>query len=138
MKTLGINLAWFWMFAFVSVGILGFIPNPVVGVDSFFITNTAHNLVHVLTGAGFTIFALMGNTSSILFLLGFGATYILVGLIGFFVTTGTSQGMLLGFIQINTFDNFLHLTLGIGILLSGIIANRAAKNYSQILSTQGI
>jgi hypothetical protein len=35
---------------FVLVGILGFIPNPLVSPDGLFVVNTAHNLVHLISG----------------------------------------------------------------------------------------
>jgi|SaaInlStandDraft_2_1057019.scaffolds.fasta_scaffold95272_3 hypothetical protein len=127
MNTLGIKLAWFWMAAFIFSGVVGFIPNPIVGTDAFFVTNAAHNLVHIVTAVGFIIVASMGNTASIKFMLGFGVVYVLVGVIGFFVTMGSGEGMLLGFIHINSLDNFLHLSLGAGIFISGIIANKATS-----------
>jgi len=131
MNTLGIKLAWFWMAAFILSGIIGFIPNPIVGADSFFITNTAHNLVHIVTAVGFLLVGLMGNTASIKFMLGFGAVYVFVGITGFLVTFGSGEGMLLGFIHINTLDNFLHLVLGAGILFSGIMAHKAETLISR-------
>jgi hypothetical protein len=36
---------------FVVAGILGFIPNPIVGRDALFHTNAVHNLVHLIIGA---------------------------------------------------------------------------------------
>lgn len=125
MNTLGTKFAWFWMAAFILSGILGFIPNPIVGQDSFFVTNAAHNMVHVITALAFAVVGTLGNKASTKFMLVFGVVYILVGLIGFFVTMGSGEGMLLGFIHINTLDNLLHLALGTGILISGIMAIKA-------------
>ena len=38
---------------FVLVGVLGFIPNPLVSSEGIFEVNAMHNLVHLLTGAAF-------------------------------------------------------------------------------------
>jgi hypothetical protein len=122
MKTLGIKLAWIFSATFLLATVIGFIPNPLVGSNGIFITNTPHNLVHLITAIGFAIVAGMGNIPSVKFMLGFGVVYLLVGMIGFLVTGTGSEGMLLGFIHINALDNFLHLGLGAAILISGLIA----------------
>lgn len=132
MNTLGIKLSWACTAAFAFAGILGFIPNPIVGPDAVFVTNTAHNLVHFITSLGFSAVALMGNTPSIRFMLVFGIVYLLVGLMGFIVTMENSQGMLLGLIHINSLDNFLHLGLGAVILISGYVAKTTFEMQSRI------
>ncbi len=126
MNTLGIKLAWMLSATFLLATIIGFIPNPLVGSGALFEANTAHNLVHLATAIGFAIVATMGNPASIHFMLGFGVVYLLVGVAGFFVTGFSSEGMLLGFIHINALDNFLHLGLGVVILISGLVAKSAA------------
>ena len=50
---IAVKLSWAWAVGFVLPGILGFIPNPVLGPDSLFVTNTAHNLVHLITAVAF-------------------------------------------------------------------------------------
>ena len=42
-------------YVFVLVGIVGFIPNPIVSSDGIFETNAIHNLVHLLTGTAFLV-----------------------------------------------------------------------------------
>ncbi len=125
MEKLAVKLAWIFSAAFLSATILGFIPNPIVGKNALFVTNTAHNLVHLLTAIGFLTVALLGNTASINFMKGFGVVYLIVGLMGIFVTGASSEGMLLGVIHINALDNFLHLGLGAIIFGSGVIASNA-------------
>lgn len=127
MNTLGTKLAFILSGTFFLATIIGFIPNPLVGSDSIFLTNTAHNLVHLVTAIAFFIVAKMGNVASIRFMQIFGPVYLLVGLIGFTVTGATSTGMLLGFIHINALDNYLHLGLGSAILFAGTIANGSLK-----------
>lgn len=123
MNTFATKLAWFFSFAFLFAAIIGFLPNPVVGANGIFITNTAHNLVHLATAIGFAVVAIMGNTASQVFMKSFGAVYLLVGAVGFSVTGLNSEGMLLGFIHINTLDNFLHLALGVTVLVSGFLVD---------------
>ena len=36
---------------FVAVGLLGFIPNPLIYDGGYFHVNAAHNFVHLITGA---------------------------------------------------------------------------------------
>jgi hypothetical protein len=101
---------------FILVGILGFVPNPLVSPTGIFVTNTAHNLVHIVSG----IVILAGAYSAFgaaLTLKVFGVVYALVAVIGFF-TTGN---MLLGFIQVNHADHWLHVVLAIVILAAGFM-----------------
>jgi hypothetical protein len=132
MDKLGTKLAWIFSAIFLLATIIGFVPNPLVGNDGIFLTNAPHNLVHLATAIGFLIVALMGNTASINFMLGFGVVYLLVGAVGFLVTGFGSEGMLLGIIHINALDNFLHLGLGITILIGGIYAKSPLGMCSQM------
>ncbi len=104
--------------AFAVAGLAGFAPNPIVGADGVFVTNTAHNFVHLVTGALFGLFALRGDAAALTFTRAFGPAYLLVGVIGLGVLAGSSEGMLLGFIHINQFDNYLHL--GLGTIISAV------------------
>ncbi len=122
MNTLGIKSAWMFSAAFFAATLFGFVPNPLLGGDGVFIANTAHNGVHLITAAGFRAAARKGNLASINFLLGLGIVYLTIGIAGFFETGFSSEGMLLGFIHINDMGNYLHLGLGMGILLVGYAA----------------
>jgi hypothetical protein len=121
-----VKLAWILATAFAGAGILGFVPNPLVGPDALFMTNMAHNLVHLFTAVGFTVVALMGHQASTRFMLAFGPVYALVGLIGFIALGSASEGYLLGVVHINFLDNVLHIGLGIIIGAAGLYALRAA------------
>ena len=122
MNNFAVNSAWAFAAAFYGATVIGFVPNPLIGHDALFVTNTAHNLVHLLTAIGFTLVARMGSQASTLFMLAFGVVYSLVGFIGFVALGGASQGYLLGIIHINYLDNFLHLGLGAAIAAIGIVA----------------
>jgi hypothetical protein len=117
-----VKLAWMLAAAFAGAGIFGFVPNPLVGPDALFMTNTAHNLVHLFTAVGFAVVALMGHKASTRFMLAFGPVYALVGLIGLVALGSASEGYLLGVVHINFLDNFLHVGLGIIIGAAGLYA----------------
>ncbi len=118
------NTSLFWAIAFVAAGIIGFVPNPVVGSGALFETNFAHNMVHIVTAIAFFVFMLKEEASQILFMKVFGITYLGVGVLGFIWLGGAAEAMLLGFIRINFLDNFLHIALGGGILASGMLLSK--------------
>jgi len=119
MKLTATSVAWVFAASFYAAAAIGFIPNPLLGPDGLFVANTAHNLVHLLTGVGFTIVALGGSKPSVVFMQAFGVIYLLTGVIGFLVTGQGGDGHLLGLVHLNTLDNFLHLGLGAVIGVAG-------------------
>src|SRR5262245_32620459 len=119
MKLTPISVAWLFAAAFYAAGVIGFIPNPLLGPCGLFKANTAHNMVHLLTGVGFTVVALAGSKASIVFMQAFGVIYLLTGVIGFLATGHGGEGYLLGLVHLNTLDNFLHLGLGVVIGVAG-------------------
>ena len=110
--------------AFALVGVLGFVPNPVVGPGSLFVTNAAHNAVHLVTALAFVGVALAGASASITFMKVFGVVYLLTGVVGFVALGGAPEGHLLGVVHLNQMDNFLHLGLGALIFGLGLLAQR--------------
>jgi hypothetical protein len=119
MKLTAISVAWVFAAAFYAAAAIGFIPNPLLGPKGLFVTNTAHNIVHLLTGVGFTVVALAGSRASVVFMQAFGVIYLLTGVIGFLATGLGGESHLLGLVHINTLDNFLHLGLGAVIGAAG-------------------
>src|SRR5262245_49465633 len=83
MKLTPISVAWVFAASFYAAAAIGFVPNPLFGDHGLFVSNTAHNLVHLLTGVGFTIVALTGSKASVVFMQAFGLIYALTGVIGF-------------------------------------------------------
>jgi hypothetical protein len=62
----------------------------------------------------------------------FGAVYLLVGILGFFVTGGveffgTEGNLLLGIFMVNPFHNIVHLLIGAALLIGGLSSVSAAK-----------
>ena len=133
-KQVGVTLAWLLAVAFAVATIIGFVPNPLVGQNALFVTNTAHNLVHLLTAIGFAAVAVIGHRASTVFMLAFGPIYALVGLIGFIALGSASEGHLLGIIHINFLDNFLHV--GLGILIGGAGWFALSKTNRSTIRTQ--
>ncbi|MGD9657003.1 MAG: DUF4383 domain-containing protein [Methylocystis sp.] len=124
MKNLAILLAWGFAAAFMGAAMLGLVSNPLVGSEGVFVTNMAHNLVHLATAIAFVAVALIGAQSSIRFMQAFGVVYLLTGLIGFVTLGSQEEGYLLGFIHINQFDNVLHFGLGVAIAAAGWVSQR--------------
>jgi len=98
----------------VVVGIIGFFfsasfgsPGTVDDAFGILAVNAWHNIVHILTGA---IGLLVAGYAARQYALCLGVVYIAIAIWGFVIGSGES---ILGFIPINTEDNFLHLILGV-------------------------
>jgi hypothetical protein len=101
---------------FIAVGILGFIPNPLVSPTGLFAVNTMHNFVHLISGAVLLagVYSALGSSLALKIV---GIVYGLVAVIGLVV----GPGMLLGLIHINAADNWLHVLLSLVILAAGFM-----------------
>jgi hypothetical protein len=98
----------------VIAGIIGFFysasfggPGKVDDVFGILAVNGWHNVFHIVTGA---LGLLAAGYAARQYALGLGAVYIVIAIWGFIIGSGES---ILGFIPINTEDNFLHLILGV-------------------------
>ena len=112
--------------AFLAVGILGFVSNPIVGAshNAIFHTDNVHNIVHIVSGALFLLIAMAAPASAGTFLKIFGIVYLGLGIYGM-ATMGTDETQkLLGFLLVNKADNYLHIGLGIIIFLAGLARPR--------------
>ena len=99
---------------FIAVGVLGFLPNPVVAPTGIFVVNEGHNAVHIVTGLALLAGAyLWGNATLTLLII--GGLYAAVAILGF-VMPGN---MLLGFVAMNDADRWLHVALAIVVLAAG-------------------
>ena len=118
---------------FLAVGLLGFMPNPIVGEshNALFHADAVHNGVHIVSGILFLLVALAAPARAGLFLKVFGVVYLLLGILG--MATIGSEGMteLLGFLPVNGPDNYLHIGLGIVIFLAGLLPDSAAVRVSE-------
>ena len=100
---------------FVVFGVLGFIPNPLVGPTGIFVTNTLHDLIHIISGVVLLAGAYSSLGSSMALKI-VGVVYALVAILGFFAIT---DGSLFGLIPVNTADQWLHVVLAVAILIAG-------------------
>lgn len=105
---------------FTLIGLLGFVPG-VTTTDAdghqvllgLFMVDVVHNMVHLVTGV-LGLAAAGQERYAKLYLIGLGAVYALVTLVGFFTSPA------FGFLHVNTGDNWLHLVLSIGMLGAGL------------------
>lgn len=118
---------------FVLVGILGFVPNPLVGSGAIFDTNHLHDLVHLIIGLILLAVAFMAPSQSGLWLKILGVIYLLVAILGFVLVP--AGGLLLGILQTNTADHWLHVVLGIVLLAAGFAPNSSMKKMDMPAST---
>lgn len=112
----------------VVAGIIGFFysasfgsPGEVDDVFGILSVNAWHNIVHILTGA---IGLLVAGYAAREYALGLGAVYLVIAVWGFIIGGGDS---ILGFIPVNTEDNFLHLILGVLGIGAGLATPREAR-----------
>ena len=119
-----------WAFAFLAVGALGFIENPIIGESesAIFHADTVHNWVHIISGVLFLLVALAAPGSARGFLILFGIVYLALGVLGIIQFGTDGMGKLLGFLHVNGADNYLHIGLGILIALTGLTAGRTVTN----------
>lgn len=110
------TLAMVFGIVFLLVGVLGFVTSgPLLGL---FDTDTVHDAIHLLVGIVLVaVAAKNGNSAGAL--KAFGAIYLLLAIVGFFQFGTSGSGMLLGIAAANGADNFLHLVLGIVLLVAG-------------------
>ena len=105
----------------VIAGIIGYFysasfgaPGRVDDVFGILAVNGWHNLVHILTGA---LGLVAAGYAARQYALGLGVVYLAIAAWGFIIGSGES---ILGFIPVNTEDNFLHLILGVLGVAAGV------------------
>jgi hypothetical protein len=122
---------------FLLVGIAGFIPGittdlydglEFAGHDGdaelpgIFEVSVLHNLVHVLFGVAGLSLARTADGSR-LFLIGGGATYLLLWIYGLVIDLDSGAN----FVPLNDADNWLHLVLGVAMVTLGIALSRGVR-----------
>ncbi|MCI0597484.1 DUF4383 domain-containing protein [Candidatus Parcubacteria bacterium] len=108
---------------FVVVGLLGFVPNPLVGEMAIFETDMMHNLVHLLFGVILLVVAYMYAGSAALWLKILGVVYLVLAVLGFLMIP--EGGKLLGLVHTSMSDHWLHIVLGIVLVAAGFAAKRS-------------
>jgi len=109
---------------FIAVSLLGVFTGGMVGMRmsgpsamllGLFPVNLLHNLVHLAFGI-WGVIAGRGERSSVIYALGSGAAYLLLGVVGMFTDS------LLGMVPIGGYDVVLHLVLAIALAGCGFWA----------------
>jgi hypothetical protein len=88
-----------------------------------FDVNGWHNVVHIVTGA-IGLAAARSWIRARLYAFAFGAIYLILAAIGFFLGDGHA---IFGLIVVNTADNILHLAIALLGLLAGLLSPRAPR-----------
>jgi hypothetical protein len=118
---------------FLAVGVLGFIPGITTNYDTMmfgghhsdakllgvFQVSILHNIVHLLFGIVGLALARTA-TGARAYLIGGGVAYLVLWIYGLVI----DQTSAANFVPINTADNWLHLGLGLGMILLGAALGR--------------
>lgn len=114
---------------FIAVGLLGYISNPIIGesANAVFHADSTHNIVHIVSGVLFLLFGLAMPQQAKGFIILFGIVYLAIGIIGLVNIGSTGMVQLFGFLHVNEADNYLHIGLGVAILLLGFTVTRPAR-----------
>ena len=115
---------------YLLVGLLGFAVTGGVGFIAtegglllgIFEVNPLHNVAHLLIGGALLIAGLASAKAAKVVNITVGATYLLLGIAGFFLV-GTAANIL----ALNTFDHFLHLASALVLLGVGVGAERGVS-----------
>ena len=104
---------------FILVGLLGFVMPTLLGAHF----TTAHNIVHLVSGAAALYLGLKGSMSAArMFCLIFGAVYLLLGVVGFVAGTGSDRLFSLGdVLHFGTTDHIIHILMGAIFIIGGLM-----------------
>ena len=121
---------------FVLVGILGFIDSPIAGSNGLFQTNTLHDIVHMLFGIILLVVAFTASASSAKWMKILGGVYLVLAVLGFLLIP--EGGMLLGLVLMNTADHWLHVFLGVVLILAGVVSDRSGSSNGMSMSSSSM
>lgn len=119
---------------FIIAGIGGFVPGlaPAMGdgrmLFGIFMVGPVHNAIHLASGAAALICAFTSVGATRKYFQIFGVVYLLVALIGF--VYGDSK--LLGMVEHNKHDIWLHIVIAAAALFLGFVAKEATTDRSRI------
>jgi len=120
------TLALVFGIVFVLVGLLGFVSNPLVGANGLFMTNGLHDIVHLLFGIILIWASRGGQTRSVSWLKILGVVYLVLAVLGFLLAP--SGPSLLGLVTVNMADHWLHVVLGVVLLLAAYMGNNSSSS----------
>ncbi|HWT02930.1 MAG TPA: DUF4383 domain-containing protein [Pyrinomonadaceae bacterium] len=105
---------------FILVGLIGFAKSDLLGAH----LTTAHNLVHLISGAVALYFGFAASLSAArAFCLVFGAVYLLLGVVGFIMGTGDDRmlNVIPNQLMLGTADHAIHILLGVIFLVGALM-----------------
>ena len=111
---------------FILVGLAGFVAPHLLGAH----LSTAHNIIHLVSGAASLYFGLAGTLSAArMFCLAFGAVYLLLGVAGFLLGDGAERMLRLvpATLEFGTSDHIIHVLLGGIYLVGGLLTREDAS-----------
>ena len=119
---------------YIVVGLLGFAVTagiPFISTDGglllgIFEVNPLHNIAHLLIGGALLAGGLVSTRAAKTVNVIVGATYLLLGIVGFFLV-----GTPLNILALNTADHFLHLASAIVLVGVGLAADRSPQLSSR-------
>ena len=120
---------------YVLVGLLGFAYTGGVGFIAtegglllgIFAVNPLHNIAHLLIGAALLIAGLVSVKAAKTVNIVVGATYLLLGIVGFFLVNTAAN-----ILALNTADHFLHLASALVLLATGIAADKSVSTRTAV------
>ncbi len=107
---------------FAVTGGVGFIATEGGLLLGVFQVNPLHNIAHLLIGGALLIAGLSSVVAAKTVNVIVGATYLLLGIVGFFLV-----GTALNILALNTADHFLHLASAVVLLGVGLAADHVVK-----------
>ena len=124
---------------FLLIGVLGFIPGITTNYDQLefasadseamllgvFQVSILHNIVHLLFGVLGLVMARSASGARTYLVFG-GIVYLVLFLYGLLV----GQDSAANFVPVNTADDILHLVLGIGMILLGVVLTRRRSDVT--------
>ena len=124
---------------YLAIGVLGFAVTGGIGFAAnegdellgIFEVNPLHNIVHLAIGAALVAGFMGGRRPSGIVAMVIGATYLLVGVVGPFVT-GSDANIL----ALNTPDHLLHIGSAAVLLFAGYAARRPEARISDTERTE--
>lgn len=112
---------------FILIGLIGFAVPRLMGAHF----STAHNIIHLASGATALYLGLKGSLSAArTFGLVFGGVYLLLGLAGFLLGTGGDRMLHLmpGTLEFGTMDHIIHVLMGGIFLVGGLMTGSNATS----------
>ncbi len=106
----------------VLVGLMGFVPNSIVGMGAMFDTNAALDILYIIFGVVLVGAGLRMPAQSGLWLKIIGVLYLVLAVLGFMMSSP-----LLGLFEVNMATTWLHVVLGIVLVACGFSGKGGMK-----------